>query len=90
MILRADVQRLRDNANRRMRFAKQTYRMYKDMVPQHTVAHRPSIKMLYHRGKFHVIDPKSNSISYLNRVSEKSQLLSIMSMSKYGLSAFAF
>ena len=34
MILRADVQRLRDIANRRMRFAKQTYRMYKDMVPQ--------------------------------------------------------
>jgi hypothetical protein len=34
MILCADVQRLRDIANRRMRFAKQTYRMYKDMVPQ--------------------------------------------------------
>jgi hypothetical protein len=34
MIFRADVQRLRDIANRQMRFAKQTYRMYKDMVPQ--------------------------------------------------------
>jgi hypothetical protein len=34
MILRADVQRLRDIANRQMRFAKQTYCMYKDMVPQ--------------------------------------------------------
>jgi hypothetical protein len=34
MILRADVLRLRDIANRQIRFAKQTYRMYKDMVPQ--------------------------------------------------------
>jgi hypothetical protein len=36
LILRADVQRLRDIANRQMRFAKQTYRMYKEMVPQQT------------------------------------------------------
>jgi hypothetical protein len=34
LILRADVQRLRDIANRRMRFAKQAYLMYKEMVPQ--------------------------------------------------------
>jgi hypothetical protein len=34
LILRADVQRLRDIANREMRFAKQTYPMYKEMVPQ--------------------------------------------------------
>jgi hypothetical protein len=34
LILRADVQRLRDIANIRMRFAKQTYLMYKEIVPQ--------------------------------------------------------
>jgi hypothetical protein len=34
LILQADVQRLRDIANRQMRFAKQTYLSYKEMVPQ--------------------------------------------------------
>jgi hypothetical protein len=34
LILRAHVPKLRDIANRQMRFAKQTYRMYKEMVRQ--------------------------------------------------------